>query len=92
MKDKEFDIQEARKLLKQVVKERKASITNSEHSFEDPGIYTDRRKAELSSLPSTIDEHFANIQVQLKSKQMASVYKDNQNKKATSSPPKKTTP
>jgi hypothetical protein len=61
MKDKDFDIQEARKLLKQVVKERKASITQSDQSFEDPGIYTDRRKVDLSSLPSTIDENFANI-------------------------------
>jgi len=59
-KNKEFSIDEAKLLLKKVVKDRKVSI-QSEQSFEDPGIYTDRRYLDLSSLPSTIDDHFANI-------------------------------
>jgi hypothetical protein len=42
MKDKEFNIDDAKKLLKKVVKNRKDSV-QSEQSFDNPGIYSDRR-------------------------------------------------
>lgn len=76
LKDKEFNIYEAKELLKKVVKGRGANgkgTIQSEQSFENPGDYTDRRYQELSSLPSTIDDHFANIKVDLNQKSKAKV-------------------
>eukprot|EP00347_Sterkiella_histriomuscorum_P013882 403363003 len=83
MKNKEFNIDDAKKLLKKVVQNRnyQQNTILSEQSFEDPGIYTDRRAQEMSSLPSTIDGHFNNIKVELQNNNAPRQHIDKQQKK-----------